>query len=578
MSFNTAVSGLHAAHKRMEVAGNNIANVHTSGFKSSRAEFSAVYSSSMLGGSRTASGDGVQVANVSQNFAPGGVITSEGRALDMRIQGNGFFVMSDAGSISYGRSGAFIKDAQNFVVDSRGSRLQGYGVTDDGKVISGVRTDLKIDAADMSPKATGKMEQTLNLNAGSASLGAIPRFDPGDPTTYSRVTGRVIQDAGAPPQDHELKQYFVKTEDNNWTSYILIDGVNPLDPTSTAPLEVGLQVSAAGKLSLTGSTAAVKMISDTELSLQTWRPAVKVNGSWTANPAPAPGPISLPLLDGGLPVLDPADPLMPRPVPTFNPSDITTFNKASTFGVFDSLGMRHEMTQYFVKDGSNSWKMHTLIDGRNPQDPTSTAPSTASMLFDSSGSLQSLIGSQWLTAANNTLTLSGWVPAKPLDGNKPGGRWGANGAVGNADGIVMDFNKISQHNAATGSSNIVIDGHAAGQATQLTIDKSGMLMIGFSNGEHRNVGQVMLASFANNQGLQPVSDTRWVETLASGVANYDSPGVGTLGSVIGHSLEGSNVTLTNELVELIQAQTAYQANSKTLSTEAELMQTLIRAT
>lgn len=578
MSFNTAVSGLHAAHKRMEVAGNNIANVQTSGFKSSRAEFSAVYSSSMLGGSRTASGDGVQVANVSQNFAPGGVITSEGRALDMRIQGNGFFVMSDAGSISYGRSGAFIKDAQNFVVDSHGSRLQGYGVTDAGEVISGVRTDLKIDAADMSPKATGKMEQTLNLNAASPSLGAIPRFDPGDPTTYTRVTGRLIQDAGVPPQDHELKQYFVKTEDDNWTSYILVDGVNPLDPTSTAPLEIGLQVSAAGRLSVTGSTAAVKMISDTELSLQKWRPAINVNGSWTASPAPAPGPISLPLLDGGLPVLDPADSLMPRPVPTFNPADITTYTKASTYGVFDSLGMRHEITQYFVKDGSNSWKMHTLIDGRNPQDPTSTAPSTASMLFDSGGSLQSLIGSQWLTAANNTLTLEGWVPAKPLDGNKPGGRWGANGAVGNADGIVMDFNKISQHNAATGSSNIVIDGHTAGQATQLTIDKSGMLMIGFSNGLHRNVGQVMLASFANNQGLQPVSDTRWVETLASGVANYDSPGVGTLGSVIGHSLEGSNVMLTNELVELIQAQTAYQANSKTLSTEAELMQTLIRAT
>ncbi|MGI3748716.1 MAG: flagellar hook protein FlgE [Janthinobacterium lividum] len=578
MSFNTAVSGLHAAHKRMEVAGNNIANVHTSGFKSSRAEFSAVYSSSMLGGSRTAAGDGVQLANVSQNFAPGGVITSEGRALDMRIQGSGFFVMSDAGSISYGRSGAFIKDAQNFVVDAHGSRLQGYGVTDDGKVISGVRTDLKIDAAGMSPKATGKMEQTLNLNAASASLGAIPRFDPGDPTTYTRVTGRLIQDAGVPPTDHELKHYFVKTEDNNWTSYLLIDGVNPLDPTSTAPLEVGLQVSAAGRLSVTGATAAVKMISDTELSLQTWRPAVNVNGTWTASPAPSPGPISLPLLDGGLPVLDPADPLMPRPVPAFDPADITTYTKAFTYGVFDSLGMRHEMTQYFVKDGSNSWKMNTLIDGRNPQDPASTAPSTASMLFDSSGSLRSLTGSQWLTAANDTLTLSGWVPAKPLDGNKPGGRWVANGAVGNADGIVMDFNNISQHNAATGSSNIFIDGHTAGQATQLTVDKSGMLMIGFSNGEHRNVGQVMLASFANNQGLQPVSDTRWVETLASGVANYDTPGVGTLGSVIGHSLEGSNVTLTNELVELIQAQTAYQANSKTLSTEAELMQTLIRAT
>jgi flagellar hook protein FlgE len=578
MSFNTAVSGLHAAHKRMEVAGNNIANVHTSGFKSSRAEFSAVYSSSMLGGSRTASGDGVEVANVSQNFAPGGVITSEGRALDMRIQGSGFFVMSDGGSISYGRAGAFIKDAQNFVVGSHGSRLQGYGVTEEGNVISGVRTDLKIDAAGMSPKATGKMEQTLNLNAASAPLGAIPRFDPGDPTTYTRVTGRLIQDAGTPPQDHELKQYFVKKDDNTWTSYLLIDGVNPLDPTSTAPLEVGLHVSAAGRLSVTGSTAAVKMISDTELALQQWRPAININGSWTASPAPGPVPITLPLLDGGAPLLDPADAVMPRPVPAFNPADTTTHTKASTYGVFDSLGMRHEMTQYFVKDGSNSWKMHTLIDGRNPQDPSSTAPSTASMLFDSGGSLQSLTGSQWLTVANNALTLSGWVPAKPLDGNKPGGRWVANGAVGNPDGIVMDFNKISQHNAATGSSNIVIDGHAAGQATQLKIDKSGMLMIGFSNGEHRNVGQVMLASFANNQGLQPVSDTRWVETLASGAANYETPGVGTLGSVVGHSLEGSNVTLTNELVELIQAQTAYQANSKTLSTEAELMQTLIRAT
>jgi flagellar hook protein FlgE len=578
MSFNTAVSGLHAAHKRMEVTGNNIANVGTAGFKSSRAEFSAVYSSSMLGGSRTAAGQGVEVANVSQNFAPGGVISSHGRALDMRIEGNGFFVMSDRGSISYGRAGAFIKDAENYVVDAHGSRLQGYGVTEDGKVISGVRTDLKIDSASLSPRATGKMEQTLNLDAGAASLAAIPRFDPDDPTTYTRVTSRVIQDAAVPPQDHQLKQYFVKTEDHHWTSYLLIDGLNPLDPASTAPLEVGLQVSAAGKLSLTGNSAAVKVESDTELSLRVWRPAVQVNGSWVPGPSPSPGPISLPLLDGGAALLDPADPLMPRPVPAFKPADITTYNKAMTFGVFDSLGERHELTQYYVKDGSNSWKMHALIDGRNPQDPASTEPVTASMLFDAGGSLQSLVGSQWLSAANNALTLSGWVPAKPLEGNKPGGRWGASGASGSGDGIVMDLSKASQHRAPTGSTGAVIDGHSAGEATKLSIDRSGMLSIGFSNGLQRNIGQVMLASFANNQGLQPVSDTRWLETRASGAANYEAPGIGTMGSVIGHSLEGSNVTLTNELVELIQAQTAYQANSKTLSTEAELMQTLIRAT
>jgi flagellar hook protein FlgE len=105
-----------------------------------------------------------------------------------------------------------------------------------------------------------------------------------------------------------------------------------------------------------------------------------------------------------------------------------------------------------------------------------------------------------------------------------------------------------------------------------------MMSMGFSNGVRRNIGQIMLASFANEQGLQPVSDTRWVEAHGSGVANYETPGIGTLGTIVSHSLEGSNVALTHELVELIQAQTAYQANSKTLSTEAELMQTLIRAT
>jgi flagellar hook protein FlgE len=581
MSFNIAVAGLNAAHKRMEVAGNNIANVGTAGFKSSRAEFSAVYSSSMLGGGSTAVGDGVKIANVSQDFKQGGVIAGQGRALDMRIQGNGFFVMSDNGSISYGRAGAFIRDAENYIVDAHGSRLQGYGVTADGQVISGIRTDLKVDTANMGPKATGKVEQTLNLDSSTASLAATPRFDANDPKTYTRMTTRTIQDAGAPgvpPQDHELKQYFVKTDDNSWMSYIFIDGVNPQNPSSKEPLQIGLHTSSIGKLSLTGSNAAVTVVSDTELSLTRWQPAINVNGAWKPGPAASPGAIPLSLVEAGGPLLNTADAVIPQPVPAFDRNDITTYSRAFTHGIFDSQGGRHEMTQYFAKDGSNSWKMHVLIDGRNPQDPERTDPLTASMLFSSTGSLQSVVGGQGLSATNNTLTLSGWVPARALEGGKVGGRWGASGASGNGDGIVLDLSKMSQHQAVTGSSGVVIDGHAAGSANQLTVGKNGMLQLGFNNGVHRNIGQVMLASFANQQGLQPVSDTRWTESYASGAANYDSPGVGTMGSVVGHSLEGSNVNMSDELVELIQAQTAYQANSKTLSTEAEMMQTLIRAT
>ncbi|MFJ3484434.1 flagellar hook protein FlgE [Pseudomonas sp. NPDC090202] len=577
MSFNIAVSGLNAAHKRMEVSGNNIANVGTTGFKSSRAEFSAVYSSSVLDGSRSTVGDGVRLANVSQDFAPGGVESTSGRPLDMRIQGKGFFVMNDGGTISYTRAGAFHLDAESVVVDAHGGRLQGYGVNADGQVISGVRGDLKLDLANISPKATSKLEQTLNLDAGASSLAAIRRFNPDDPTTYTRMVTRTIQDAATPPQDHELKQYFVKANDNDWTSYILVDGLNPLNPSMTSALEVGLRVSPTGKLSMTGTEAAVKINSDTELSLEGWKPAVKVNGSWTASPSAAPGPVSLSLEEGGAPLLDPADALIPRPVPAFDPKDVTTYNKAFTYAMFDTLGNRHEMSQYFVKDGSNSWKMHVLIDGRNPQDPARTDPLTASMLFDGKGSLQALTAGQGLVGADGKLTLDNWVPAKPGERGK-GGPWIGNGATGNAEGIVLDLSKLTQHRSDTASLNVVVDGHAAGQANEVSVDRNGMVSVGFTNGLRRGIGQVVLASFANDQGLQPVSDTRWVETYESGIANYEEPGVGTMGGIVSRSLEGSNVNLSEELVTLIQAQMAYQANSKTLSAESEILQTLIRAT
>lgn len=597
MSFNIAVAGLKASHNRLEVAGNNIANVGTAGFKSSRAEFSAVYASTHLGGG-AAAGSGVQLANVSQNFSAGAVLSGQGRQLDMRIQGKGFFVMSDDGALSYSRAGAFQKDADDFVIDNHGSRLQGYGVNEKGEVISGVRTDLKIDTANMSPKATTAMGQTINLDSSAPSLAALPVFDPNDARTYTRVRTQTIKDAGVPeikevtstdgqgnvvivtparpaiaPQDHELKQYFVRSEDNQWTSYVLIDGVNPLDPTTLSPLQMGLTKTPGGNVVLSTASAAIDKVSDTEMALRNWKPAHNVNGNWTASGVASAGPVSLPLTDGAAPLLDDTDALMTRPVPTFDRTDITTYNKTFPSTVYDSLGNRHELDQYFVKDGNNSWKLHVLVNGRHPADPSRTDPLTASVVFDSNGGVQSLVGGPGLAASNGKLTVAGWVPSKV-----EGGRWIANGAAGNIDGITIDLNKLTQHNAETARISPQIDGHAAGHIVGLVIDGKGVMSASFDNGLHRKIGQVMLATFANEQGLQPSSNTRWRETHDSGVAEYGAAGTASLGAVISGSLEGSNVQLTDELVELIQAQTSYQANSKTLSTEAEMMQTLIRAT
>lgn len=599
MSFNIALGGLRAAHKRLEVAGNNIANVGTVGFKSSRAEFSALYSSARLGSGRDAVGDGVRLANVSQNFNAGDVFSSQGHPLDMRIQGNGFFVVSDRGSVGYTRAGAFVKDANDFIVDSHGRRLQGYGANSQGDIAAGVRTDLKIDTSNLAPKATSEIGQVINLGSATPSLATLPLFNPADPSTYTKVITRTIQDAGVaavpavtgaggavvtparpavPPADHELKQYFVKTADDQWNVYVTVDGLSPTDPASHTPLQWSMVKRPDGTLVYTGGSQHIKKLSDTEFSLTRWVPAQQQGGVWKPGPAASGGPVSLPLSDGGVNGVDERDPVMDRPVPLFRPADAESYSTVFSSRIFDSQGNEHELKQYFVKDGVNSWQMHLLINDRNPMDAQRTEPYTASFLFNADGTVSSMAGGSGLELDNQTLTLKGWVPSRLVDAGKSTARWITNGAVANPEGIRIDMSRLSQHNAETARSSLQVDGHSPGLLSGMSIDASGTIRASFSNGLYRNIGQVMLAQFANEQGLQPQSDSRWTETIESGAAVYGTPGAGSLGSIIEQSLEGSNVKLTEELIELIQAQTAYQANSKVISTEGTLMQTIIQAT
>lgn len=581
MSFNTAISGIHAANKRLEVAGNNIANVGTLGFKSSRAQFSALYASAQLGAGQHAVGDGVRLASVQQNFNQGETVISSGNALDMRIQGNGFFVVSDQGSLAYTRAGAFLKDAANFVVDSDGGRLQGYAANDKGEIASGIRTDLQIDTSNVGARATTTAAETINLDASLPSLARLPTFDPDDPATYTRVATRTIQDVGitpVPAADHELKQYFVKTEANQWSMYVLVDGRNPVDPDSVAPLQVSLELKPDGSLSYSGNDQHLSKVSDTEFALQGWVPAAQVNGAWAANGSLNGGAVSLPLNDAEASLLDPGDTVMHRPVPDFNPADLNTYSRMFGNQIFDSQGNTHELKQYFVKDGTNSWRMHALIDDRNPQNSASTTPLTANIVFDSHGAVASLTGSPGLSSNGTQLKLTGWSPVMAVDPGTARERWISNGAAGSADGITIDFTRLLQHNATSSRSAAYVDGHSAGELKSLDVGRDGILRAGFTNGMTKSIGQVMLASFANPHGLQPRSDTRWTATADSGVAEYDVPGVGTLGSIVSGALEGSNVVLADELIALIQAQTAYQANSKAISTEVTLMQTLIQST
>ncbi|AYF50437.1 flagellar hook protein FlgE [Pseudomonas fluorescens] len=436
MSFNIGLSGLYAANKQLDVTGNNIANVATTGFKSSRAEFADIYAASKLGTGQNSIGNGVNLAAVSQQFTQGDVNNSGG-ILDMAIQGGGFFVQKGSdGSLEYTRSGAFRADKDGYITNNTGtSRLQGYAADADGKIVKGGLVDLQLNLANLPPKASTKVDSTSNLNSSDLPINQT---------------------------DH------------------------PFDPTKT-----------------------------------------------------------------------------------------DSFNTQYSTTLYDTQGNAHSMVQYMVKTDGNVWQSYTLIDGRNPDGtPISgsgaVAPVPSTLTFDTSGKLEKIVGAN---VKDTTMTIDDWKPGGLVDGV-----WKDNGAAANTGGIAVNMGNITQYNSASYRNPPVTDGYATGQITGLKIDGSGVLFATFSNQQSKAIGQISLASFNNEQGLQPSGGTTWRETFASGQPGYDSPQAGTLGSIVANSLENSNVNLTNELVDLIKAQSNYQANAKTISTQSTIMQTIIQMT
>ena len=273
--------------------------------------------------------------------------------------------------------------------------------------------------------------------------------------------------------------------------------------------------------------------------------------------------------------LNSSEPVIDQAAKPFDPTKTDTFTTQYSTTLYDSQGNAHPMVQYLVKTDGNKWNAYTLIDGRNPDGsaPTgtpSTPPVPSTLTFDGAGNLTTVVTNG---VSDKTLTVAGWVPGKVTDGV-----WKANGADANPGGIAINMANITQYNSATYRNPPVTDGYATGQITGLKIDGSGVLFATFSNQQSKAIGQISLASFNNEQGLQPAGATTWKETFASGQPGYDNPQAGTLGSIVANSLENSNVNLTSELVDLIKAQSNYQANAKTISTQSTIMQTIIQMT
>ncbi|HUK02349.1 MAG TPA: flagellar hook protein FlgE [Steroidobacteraceae bacterium] len=221
MSFNIALTGLNAANQDLSVTANNLANVATTGFKGSRAEFADLYAATQQGVSATAVGNGVTVTEVAQQFSQGNIETT-GNNLDLAVSGNGFFTLSQGGALSYSRNGEFQVNAQGDVVNAQGLNLQVYPPLANGGFNTGGLSNLSLTTSQSAPQATANAAITANLPA-NAQPPATAVFNPADPTSYNNTTSLTVYDSlGAA---HTATLYFVKTATaNDWTTQLYVDG------------------------------------------------------------------------------------------------------------------------------------------------------------------------------------------------------------------------------------------------------------------------------------------------------------------------------------------------------------------
>lgn len=242
-------------------------------------------------------------------------------------------------------------------------------------------------------------------------------------------------------------------------------------------------------------------------------------------------------------------------IPTNSPfklTDPTTYNNSTSVSVFDSLGNSHVVQTYYVKTATaGQWDVYGATDDTL----TVTAPvggKIGSLTFGTDGQINAA------TAA--TMPFSVAIPA-------------GQGAAAFAP--KLDYTGTTQFGSAFSVNALKQDGYSSGRLSGFTAGPDGTLTGRYTNGKSATLGQIVLASFTNPNGLQPLGNNVWAETATSGAALVGSPNTGSLGVLQSSAVEDSNVDLTAELVTMITAQRVYQANAQTIKTEDQILQTLV---
>jgi flagellar hook protein FlgE len=211
--------------------------------------------------------------------------------------------------------------------------------------------------------------------------------------------------------------------------------------------------------------------------------------------------------------------------------------------VFDTKGNPHTFTMYFAKTATaGQWKLYTSLDGSTPTGATNVS-------FDSNGRL---------------------LTSMPLSQSFPI----TNGASSPL-AFTLDFTGSTEYGNVFGVSQMLQDGYTSGRLSGISISPEGVIKGNYSNGQTTNLGQVVLANFANPNGLISLGGNQWAESFSSGQPIVGVPTSGSLGVLQAAAVEEANVDLTSEMVNMITQQRNYQANAQSIKTQDQMLQTLV---
>ncbi len=587
-AFFTGLSGLNANARWLEVIGNNISNINTTAFKSSRLQFEPAFSRNFAlgtapgtdtgGTNPTQVGLGVQIAGVQRNFNNGS-ISSTGVTTDLAIEGDGLFVVDVAGEQLFTRAGAFQLNANSDLVTIGGGKVQGFGIDSQFQIVSGALVDLNIPVGLLTlAEATRNVNFSGNLNASGVVA-----------TTGSVHESRAFfTDAGLTPtmemlgtEDLTMVGNDLFIDDGAGGSFLAIEGGRQAIITISGAEKFGTDLGTHSFAFSTVAIPGVDVIGTTMNDFLVFMDQVMGLDSTVISGQDLGGNITIPLIpspDAGKIIItgneglaqnldiETADLLVtyndPLGMGISQPFVMTETGQAdgesgrTTFVIFDSLGTPLTMNITFVLQqttpGSGTTWEFIVESGDN--DALDRIVGLGVVTFDDNGRFVSATNQAFsVIRTNGALT--------PLTVN-------------------MEFDNGTDAISALTDSNSTLaavfqDGSAIGTLSSFSIGEDGILTGAFTNGLQRNLGQVALANFINPGGLIDEGSNFFRAGPNSGLPLIDTPLAFGNGRLLGGALELSNVDLSEEFINMILASTGYSAASRIITTTDELLDLLL---